>query len=655
MNVDVLKDNPSWIFYIYFTIPLCVIIAVVYIIFRYGNIISIRVARAYKAAFSNNIDLDETMMNEAGIESWGAGPGQFELQRITIGDLQSNRPNYAIAAMDKPLIRATKACHMETARMLLSNDHVRLNQVDRLGRTALHYAALNGMDEIVQLLIDKGADTTVLDRKNVSPIQFALRGGNDKCIAAFLRSQYEASIQAHERSPLLSSLHYAALRNDVNLFDDILLAGCSRETRDPEGRTPLFYIVGNGDSNFVAHALRKGLNLHGQDFQGCSPLHVAVCYGFLDIVQLLLDSGAQVDSRDESKHTPLLRISAIPETNLNSRAILELLVQRGAQINATNLDGDGLAHLLARSSHDCADLIPPFVDLGGQLDLLDFTKYTPHHVAAELGKESILSALIERQSNVLTWDNIYGEAPIEVAARGGHIRIVYEVLKPKVPETGPWANRMQRIEEALVDLAITGDDAGMMRTLKESGAQVVPPPGTSSQSGAKNAFSSAVLLNKKEVLKYLLGAGCSYHGSELDDGAGSGRTLLQAALENGASDTARILLEAGVSVQGHDRWGWTCLHSAAYTGQVECARLIIATLPALNDTSAAYARDVYGWTALDLAAFYGHNDFVALLHPGGSYRYVWQRGPFDSLVGMSRHIAADLSEEVPLVELPVAN
>jgi hypothetical protein len=188
-------------------------------------------------------------------------------------------------------------------------------------------------------------------------------------------------------------------------------------------------------------------------------------------------------------------------------------------------------------------------------------------------------------------------------------------------------------------------------------------------------FQRAVLANKAAVTKLLLSVGFNVRalvreagdttataalkpGGEASGTAAaagtattggffeqSGRTLLQAALEAGASDTARLLLEAGVPIQGADQSGWTCLHSAAYAGQAECTRLIINACSGANlhdDTDGGSgggpngsglldARDAYGWTALDLAAFYHHDKVVALLkratmpRQAGEERYAWQQ------------------------------
>ena len=43
-------------------------------------------------------------------------------------------------------------------------------------KTPLHYAALNGADEVFQLLVDNKADLDALDGVGATPLHFAVRG-----------------------------------------------------------------------------------------------------------------------------------------------------------------------------------------------------------------------------------------------------------------------------------------------------------------------------------------------------------------------------------------------------------------------------------------------------------------------------------------------
>ena len=57
-----------------------------------------------------------------------------------------------------------------------------MNALDKSGRTALHNAALGRQLKIVEMLLEAGADTSLLDRSQEAPLHTAVRTGNEKLI-----------------------------------------------------------------------------------------------------------------------------------------------------------------------------------------------------------------------------------------------------------------------------------------------------------------------------------------------------------------------------------------------------------------------------------------------------------------------------------------
>ena len=71
--------------------------------------------------------------------------------------------------------------------MLLDREPQLLNTQEEDGQTPLHYAAFNGHSEIVKLLIDRGADTSITDNDGTT----ACNEETDPVIAQLFRLKIE--------------------------------------------------------------------------------------------------------------------------------------------------------------------------------------------------------------------------------------------------------------------------------------------------------------------------------------------------------------------------------------------------------------------------------------------------------------------------------
>jgi ankyrin repeat protein len=98
------------------------------------------------------------------IGMWDEGPQQPQ-SRSTIGDRN---------ALHEEARRGDAA---GLHRLIVTQD-VDLNWADALGRTALHYAAANGYLEVVEVLLDAGAQVNPSDNDGFTPLHRAVQGAH---------------------------------------------------------------------------------------------------------------------------------------------------------------------------------------------------------------------------------------------------------------------------------------------------------------------------------------------------------------------------------------------------------------------------------------------------------------------------------------------
>jgi len=77
------------------------------------------------------------------------------------------------------------------------------------------------------------------------------------------------------------------------------------ESTDRFGRTSLHLASLRGDTEIVELLLEAGANVNIKNKFGWTPLHLAAREGHIDIVQMLLEAGANIGAKNKFGRTPL--------------------------------------------------------------------------------------------------------------------------------------------------------------------------------------------------------------------------------------------------------------------------------------------------------------------------------------------------------------
>jgi ankyrin repeat protein len=128
-------------------------------------------------------------------------------------------------------------------------------------------------------------------------------------------------------------LHQAAMQGRLDVAALLLTHGADIEARDEHGRTPLLLAVDRPSASreIVAFLIRNRAQVNTRSDNGETPLLAALMRD-REIVQMLLDGGADVNYSDRWRRTPLHW--AVEAGDL---ALVELLVSRGANVNARDI------------------------------------------------------------------------------------------------------------------------------------------------------------------------------------------------------------------------------------------------------------------------------------------------------------------------------
>lgn len=213
------------------------------------------------------------------------------------------------------LVDAVYEGDAKTVRKELKKGVFNVNLADSFGDTLLCTAAMRGSLEIVQFLLDAGADVNLKD--------------------------------SHDGTPL----HHASGRGHVSVVRLLLEKGALVDTFDQYGDTPLYYAYDDGhwetaqvllehgadpNESMVFHRacatlsaptvrllLEKGADPRKEDESGYTPFHEAAEGGQYENAMLLLEAGADPCARAADGSTPLHSLAENPVRNAGSERILD--------------------------------------------------------------------------------------------------------------------------------------------------------------------------------------------------------------------------------------------------------------------------------------------------------------------------------------------
>eukprot|EP01080_Neovahlkampfia_damariscottae_P010211 gene10211-2631_t len=200
------------------------------------------------------------------------------------------------------------------------NPNFSVNDGDYDYRTPLHLAASEGQLEVVKYLIKKGADINAADRFRNTPIQDALRAGHNE-VVSLLKSRGGTSElpTIKKMASLMSAIQNGNLTKVKNL---ILVSPDLIDASDYDNRTPLHIAASIGDLEIVQFLLEAGADVNALDNQDETPIQDALSHGKSQVVDFLIQKGGEIPST-------ILEAVRNPEFQMSLNKSLPILCERG--------------------------------------------------------------------------------------------------------------------------------------------------------------------------------------------------------------------------------------------------------------------------------------------------------------------------------------
>ncbi|PQE18637.1 ankyrin repeat protein [Rutstroemia sp. NJR-2017a BVV2] len=292
---------------------------------------------------------------------------------------------------------------------------------DGEGWTALLVASKNGYETIVKLLLEKGADIESKDKWSRTALLIASENSHETIVKLLLEKG--ADIESKDKWSRTALL--IASENGYETIVKLLLEkGADIESKDyDEGRTALSIASKNGDETIVKLLLEKGADIESKDNKGRTALLIASKNGDETIVKLLLEKGADIESKDNRGQTAL----SLASQN-GYEIIVKLLLEKGADIESKE-DGEGWTALLIASQNGDETIVKLLLEKGADIESKeDGEGWTALLIASQNGDETIVKLLLEKGADIESKDN-KGRTALLIASENGDETIVKLLLE----------------------------------------------------------------------------------------------------------------------------------------------------------------------------------------------------------------------------------
>ncbi|HEY8555376.1 MAG TPA: ankyrin repeat domain-containing protein [Burkholderiales bacterium] len=177
-----------------------------------------------------------------------------------------------------------------------------VNRPAENGQTALMLAAAEGRHELLRALLARGARVDAVNSRGGTALMYAATAGDADAVALLV--EHGASLNARAANGW-TALTLAAARGFDGVVRLLLDRGADPNVRDVYGWTALMRAADAGRAASVRALLGvPRTEVDARDESGHSALHHAAAQGYEDIVQLLIDAGADPAARDREGRTP---------------------------------------------------------------------------------------------------------------------------------------------------------------------------------------------------------------------------------------------------------------------------------------------------------------------------------------------------------------
>jgi ankyrin repeat protein len=301
------------------------------------------------------------------------------------------------------------------------------------------YAAIRGNDLTkLQAVLAGGASANHNDARGLTPLMYAAAVGSADAMKLLIEKGADVNAKnAFDSTALMWSV------TDINKVRLLVAKGANVNAVSKQGHTAmLLAAMSDGSAAIVRLLIAEGANVKAVDNNKINGLLAASAANDLESVNLFVDAGLDVNSKDAADQTPLMNAAGRGNT-----AMVKWLLAKGADVNAVSAEKSGgmvkngpiglgkFTALILASTYGPAETVRALLDAGAEVNAKDIRGMTPlmYAVTSDHAEAAIVKLLLARGADV-TVKSAAGETVADWARKSNAPAVLQALnLKPSTP------------------------------------------------------------------------------------------------------------------------------------------------------------------------------------------------------------------------------
>ncbi|XP_063404188.1 uncharacterized protein LOC134687660 [Mytilus trossulus] len=356
--------------------------------------------------------------------------------------------------------------------------------------------------------------------------------------------------------------------------------------RNTDKVSPLYISSAYGYIEVVKMLINNKANINTCDNEECSPLYIACQNGHTEVVQMLINNKADINKCNNEEYSPLYIACYNRHTE-----VVQMLINNKADINKCRDTGASPVYIACQNGY--TEVVQMLINNKADINKCRDTEASHVYIACQNGYTEVVQMLINNKADINKCRDTDGVSPLYIACQNGHTEVVQMLINNKAD-----INKCRDTGASPLYIACYNRHTEVVKMLINNKADINKCRDT----GASPVYI-ACQNGYTEVVQMLINNKADINKCRDTDGV----SPLYIACQNGHTEVVQMLINNKADINKCRDTGASPLYIACYNRHTEVVKMLINNKADINKCRDTGASPVY------IACQNGYTEVVKML------------------------------------------